>query len=72
MNVLILSRNQIKKRSWGRELFKLDIQKQHKVKFWGKYYESSGIFYIPKILELVEKPDVISIRYDSPESGYEE
>jgi hypothetical protein len=38
MKILILSRNQIKKRNWGRELFKLDIAKQHNVTFYGPGY----------------------------------
>ena len=59
MKFLILSKNQIKKRNWGRELFKLDIKKFHDVEFWGYGYENSKIFSVPMILKQVDKPDII-------------
>jgi hypothetical protein len=38
MKILILSRYQMKKRNWGRELFKRDISKYHDVTFYGPGY----------------------------------
>lgn len=74
MNILVLSRNQIKKRSWGRELFKLDLSKYHNVRYYGKSYENSTSFFVPNILKEVEKPDIIFtyiMSYASLFSGFE-
>lgn len=59
MNILVLSSNQIEKRSWGREFFKLDLSKFHNVRYYGFNYLDSPHIDIPLILEEVEKPDFI-------------
>lgn len=74
MKILVLSRNQLYKRNWGRELFKLDLEKYHKVFFRGKGYKNTNSYYIPDILKQIEKPDLIFssvFSYASMFTGYE-
>ena len=74
MKILLLSRNQLFKRNWGRELFKLDLSKYNDVIYYGKGYKKSSSFYLPEILKQVDKPDIIFssvFAYASMFSGYE-
>ncbi len=59
MKILLLSKNQLYKRNWGRELFKIDLSKYHIVKYYGKGYKGTKTSYIPDILKIVDKPDII-------------
>lgn len=61
MKILILSRNQLYKRNWGRELFKQDISKFNDCIYYGKGYDNDKkIRFIPDIIKTINtKPDII-------------
>ncbi len=74
MKILLLSRNQLYKRNWGRELFKIDLSKFHDVRYYGRSYPNSPSKNIPQILKEVSKPDIIFTHvmfYASYFNGYE-
>lgn len=75
MDILVLSRNQIYKRNWGRELFKLDLSKDHNVTYYGQgYSKTPPLKNITEILKEVPKPDIIFtyiMTYSKTFEGYE-
>jgi hypothetical protein len=75
LKIVMLSKNQIYKRNWGRELFKLDMSKYHDVLFFGKGYRGTTSFNIPSILKKVDKTDLIFssvFSYASMFSGFDQ
>ena len=59
MKILLLSRNQLYKRNWGRELFKQDLSRQHDVIYYGRGYNKNYISNVPDILDIHKNQDII-------------
>lgn len=59
MKILVLGRNQLYKRSLGRELFKQDLSKFHNVIYYGKGYRKYYVKNVPDILKTYNDRDFI-------------
>lgn len=63
MNILILSKQQLKKRNWGRELFKRDISKFHNVTYVGPGYNTLNSFSVPQIIKNLNVDFILTYCY---------